>query len=37
MEEARDIQIKQLLAKMLRMKILKDRRVTKKELIKMKW
>ena len=36
MEEERDIRIKQLLAKMLTMKMLKDRRVTKKELLKMK-
>ena len=36
MEEERDIRIKQLLAKMHMMKMLKDRRVTKKELLKMK-
>ena len=36
MEEERDIQIKKLLAKMHMMKMLKDRRVTKKELLKMK-
>ena len=36
MEEERDIRIKQLLAKMNMMKMVKDRRVKKKELLKMK-